>query len=302
MNRALTDFSREALCTAINEEWSLELRPDEISEPKQYGQQSHTIFARNIVIKFLKENDANDWFNCFRREATILQYIKGAKLGVTVPNVLHTGRDVAMFAMTRVEGKPLSDITDQNFIVSETIIEKLADFIVTFDKILADGVLIERKTWKPPNWMTCVPESLPKFAQFLQPLMKNVKDQLAHNPPFPMRVMHNDLNPSNILVTQGESVSIIDFGSVEYCDPHLQFTFIPWFHGFGFSGCAKLVEVVNNRSTTGPLVDLKRVIHLAVANLASLAIYIEENESMRSEAMPLFQTRLREFRQLNFDG
>ncbi len=301
MRRALTDFSRESLCAATNAEWNLALQPSDISEPEQYGQQSHTIFARNVVIKFLKENDANDWFNLFRREVTILKFIEGSKLGVTVPTVLYTGKDIAMFAMTRVEGKPLNYITDQNYLASNSLIDTLAEFIVAFDKTLTDGALIERKEWTPPNWMINIPDSLPKFAQALQPLIKNVKGRLAEQSPFSMRVMHNDLNPSNILVTSEESVSIIDFGSVEYCDPHLQFTFMPWFHGFGFRGWTKLFEAVNRRSTTGPFVDLNRIIHLAVANLACLAIYIEENEEMRSEAMPLFESRLGEFGRLKFD-
>jgi hypothetical protein len=100
-------------------------------------------------------------------------------------------------------------------------------------------------------------------------------------------------------MTERQAVGIVDFGCVERCDPHLQFTFVPWFPGFGYGACLRLIEMVNHKSKSGPWIDVSRVVCLAAANMASLAIYIKEHPLERDEAMAIFSSRLEELWRLH---
>jgi len=60
----------------------------------------------------------------------------------------------------------------------------------------------------------------------------------------------------------------LDFGYVEYTDPHFSLMNVPLYDVYGYEGCAKLVEAINRKSKTGPWVDMKRVFALSVIGMA----------------------------------
>src|ERR1700722_6157333 len=266
MQNELTDFSPDNLSTIMNDEWGLGISPNEISLPQQMGWQSHVVRARKMFIKFLK-NPSADRLKLFQREIGGLQDIEGKDLGVEVPRILLAGRKPPMFAMSEVEGMTLASTVTQNSLVSDTVIDQLAHFHIAFDKVMSSCSTLPKDERQMGVWGAQHFDKLPDYAKALIPLLEAANVEITARPAFPLRFVHGDLNPSNIIVTPKGRLGIIDFGFAKHCDPHYPLSEFFAYYGFGFKGCFKLIDSINAKSETGPWLDRKRVVNLSPAKL-----------------------------------
>ena len=286
MKSAFTEYNNpEAIAAVLSEELGFRVLPKDIRYPVKQGAQAFTIYAGNIVAKFLIKDNSCCPPELFRREQAILSALAHdpGRLGVTIPALLHEGEYV--FAMTHIPKPALNKIIKPGLShqpLPDWVINKLSNFLVGFDVLLAEKLPIPTVAWKPN--IPPFSGDLPDFASALGPLLRAAEAELTAPRSVKNRFVYPDLKISEniFVVPETQSVSIVDFGSMTFGDPHYPLMVAP----VGSANLQRLVKETNRLSLSGSRadpwdLDMNRIIALSVLHVAAEARYYDQNGIMK---------------------